>query len=62
LLLFSSRFFGSAAKGIEHGLKKFGMNIVRSRSSANAKGEEGLLDENMEKTFRNIGVEIVKFL
>lgn len=59
---FGSRFAGSAAKGIEQRLKKFGMNIVRSRSSAIVKGGEGPLEENMEETFRNIGAEIAKFL
>ena len=53
---------GTAAKGIEKRLKRIGMNIVRSRSSAIVKGLKGPLDENMEETFRNIGVEIAKFL
>jgi flavorubredoxin len=53
---------GSAAKGIEKRLKRIGMSIVRSRSSAIVKDLKGPLDENMEEIFRNIGVEIAKFL
>jgi flavorubredoxin len=53
---------GSAAKGIEKRLKRIGMNIVRSRSSATVKDLKGPLDENMEEKFRNIGVELVKFI
>jgi flavorubredoxin len=53
---------GSVAKGIEKRLKRIGMNIVRSRSSATVKDLKGPLDENMEEKFRNIGVELVKFI
>jgi flavodoxin len=56
------RYWGSAAKGIEKRLVKFGLNIVRSRSSAFVKGLKGPLHENTEETFRKIGVEIAKLL
>ena len=56
------RYWGSAAKGIEKRLKKFGANIVHSRSSAFVKGLKGPLHENMEETFRTIGMEIAKLL
>lgn len=47
---------------IEQRLKKYGMNIVRSRSSTIVNGLKGPLEENMGETFRNIGVEIAKFI
>ena len=57
-----SRFWGSAAKGIEKMLRKFGTSIIRPRESAIVKGLKGPLDENMEETFRNIGFEIASLL
>ncbi len=56
------RYWGSAAKGIEKRLKKLGLKIVRTRSSAFVKGLKGPLHDNMEDTFRTIGKEIATLL
>ncbi len=56
------RYWGSAAKGIEKRLKKLGLKIVRSRSSAFVEGLKGSLHDNTEEAFRKIGVEIAKRL
>ncbi len=59
---FKSRFAGSAAKSIEKQLKKLGMTIVKSYSSAIVKGGEGPLEDGTEETFNQIGAEIAKSL
>ena len=51
---------GSAAKGIENRMKKLGMKIVRSRESAIVKGGEGPLEEGIEETFEQMGVDIAE--
>lgn len=53
-----SRFWGSAAKGIEKRLKGIGMVIVKPRSSAIVKGLKGPLQEGAEKKFEQIGTEL----
>ncbi|UCH03255.1 MAG: flavodoxin-like domain-containing protein [Candidatus Bathyarchaeota archaeon] len=59
---FSSRFAGSAGKGIEKKLKKLGMHIIKQHSSAIVKGGEGPLVAGMEERFTQIGTEITKLL
>ena len=51
---------GSAAKGIEKGLKRLRMNIVKPRSSAIVTGREGPLAEGTEEKFVQIGVEVAE--
>ena len=53
-----SRFWGSAAKGIEKKLIGLGMTIVKPHSSAIVKGLKGPLKEGMEKKFEQIGVAL----
>ena len=53
-----SRFWGSAAKGIEKRLKKLGLNIVKPYSSAIVKGLKGPLEDGMERKFTQIGTEL----
>jgi len=53
-----SRFWGSAAKGIEKRLKKFGMNVVMSCTSGIVKGLKGPLQDGTEAKFRQIGLEL----
>ncbi|UCH37176.1 MAG: flavodoxin domain-containing protein [Candidatus Bathyarchaeota archaeon] len=53
-----SRFWGSAAKGIEKRLKKRGLNIIKSASSAIVKGLKGPLQEGMIEKFERIGTEL----
>jgi flavorubredoxin len=53
-----SRFWGSAAKGIEKRMKKFGMNIVMPCASGIVKGLKGPLQEGTEAKFRQIGIEL----
>ncbi|MCW4040860.1 MAG: flavodoxin domain-containing protein [Candidatus Bathyarchaeota archaeon] len=53
-----SRFWGSAAKGIEKRMKKFGMNIVIPCASGIVKGLKGPLQEGTEAKFRQIGIEL----
>ena len=53
-----SRFWGSAAKGIEKRLEGIGMVIVKPRSSATVKGLKGPLQEGAEKRFEQIGTEL----
>ena len=53
-----SRFWGSAAKGIEKRLKGIGMVIVKPRYSAIVKGLKGPLQEGAEKKFDQIGTEL----
>lgn len=57
-----SRLAGSAGKRIEKKLKKLGMNIVKSHVSAIVKGGEGPLEDGMEGTFQQIGVDIAESL
>ena len=57
-----SRFWGSAAKGIEKQLKKLGLKIVKPSSSAIVKGLKGPLEEGAEETFKQIGTDIAKSL
>ncbi len=59
---FKSRFAGSAAKAIEGRVKKLGMSIMKPRSSAIVKGNEGPLEDGMEEMFKQIAVEIAKSL
>jgi flavorubredoxin len=56
------RVAGSAAKKIEKELKKLGMSIVRSHSSAIVVGREGPLEEGTEERFRKIAGEIAKLI
>ena len=49
---------GSAGKGIEKGLKRLRMSIVKPRSSAIVTGREGPLKEGMKELFKQVGVEI----
>ena len=53
-----SRFWGSAAKGIEKRLERKGMVIVKSHTSAIVEGLKGPLQEGMEKKFEKIGAEL----
>lgn len=53
-----SRFWGSAAKGIEKRLTKLGLNIVKPRTSAIVKGLKGPLEDGMESNFTQIGTEL----
>jgi flavorubredoxin len=55
---FASRFSGSAAKGIEKQLKKLGLNIVKTYTSAIVTGSEGPLQEGMEEKFLKLGSEL----
>ena len=55
---FKSRLAGSAAKGIEKRLNRFGLIIVKPYTSAIVKGSEGPLAEGMEESFEKIGIEI----
>ena len=55
-----SRFWGSAAKGIEKRLKGVGIAIVKPRSSAIVKGLKGPLQEGMENKFEQIGAELAR--
>jgi flavodoxin len=54
----SSRFWGSAAKGIEKRLKRIGMNIVKPHGSAIVKGLKGPLQDGMDEKFKQIGAEL----
>jgi len=49
---------GSAAKGIEKRLERFGMSIAKPHLSAIVKGNEGPLEEGMEEMFEQIGSEM----
>ena len=53
---------GSAAKGIEKKLKEFKMTVIRPHASAKIKTVKGtaVLEENAEKEFEQIGIEIAK--
>jgi flavodoxin len=53
-----SRFWGSAAKGIEKRLKRLGLNIVKPYSSAIVKGLKGPLQDGMDLKFTQIGNEL----
>lgn len=53
-----SRFWGSAAKGIEKRMKKIGMNIVMPCASGVVKGLKGPLQDGTEAKFQQIGVEL----
>jgi len=53
-----SRFWGSAAKGIEKRLKRLGLNIVKPAASAIVKGLKGPLEDGLEEKFKQIGVEL----
>lgn len=53
---------GSAAGGIQKGLKKARMSILKPHSSAIVTGREGPLEEGMEETFRQIGAEIAELI
>jgi flavodoxin len=53
-----SRFWGSAAKGIEKRLKKLGFNIVMTCASGIVKGLKGPLQDGTEAKFRQIGIEL----
>ena len=57
-----SRFWGSAAKGIEKKLKRFGLNIVKPCVSAIVKGLKGPLQDGMEVKFTQIGTDIATLL
>jgi flavodoxin len=52
------RLWGSAAKGIEKRLRKLGLNIVKSHTSAIVKGLKGPLEDGMERKFKQIGTEL----
>ena len=54
----SSRFWGSAAKGIEKRLKRLGLNIVKPAASAIVKGLKGPLQDGMDEKFKQIGAEL----
>jgi len=54
-----SRFWGSAAKGIEKRLKKLGLNVVKPYASAIVKGLKGPLEDDMERKFTQIGTELI---
>jgi flavorubredoxin len=54
------RVAGSAAKKIEKELKKLGISIVKSYSSAIVVGREGPLEEGTEERFTLIAGEIAK--
>ena len=54
----SSRFWGSAAKGIEKRLKRLGLNIVKPAASAIVKGLKGPLEDGMDEKFKQIGTEL----
>lgn len=54
-----SRFWGSAAKGIEKRLKKFGMNIVMPCASGIVNGLKGPLQDGTEAKFKKMGIELV---
>jgi len=53
-----SRFWGSAAKGIEKRLKRLGLNIVKPAASAIVKGLKGPLEDGLDEKFKQIGVEL----
>ena len=53
-----SRFWGSAAKGIEKRMKKLGMNIVMPCASGIVKGLKGPLQDGTEAKFRQLGLEL----
>lgn len=53
-----SRFWGSAAKGIEKWLKRLGLNIVKSYASAIVKGLKGPLQNGIDEKFTQIGTEL----
>jgi flavodoxin len=53
-----SRFWGSAAKGIEKRLKNFGMNIVMPCASGIVNGLKGPLQEGTEAKFQKMGIEL----
>ena len=55
-----SRFWGSAAKGIEKRLKRLGLNIVKPSASAIVKGLKGPLQDGMEGKFKQIGTELAR--
>jgi len=55
-----SRFWGSAAKGIEKRLKKLGLNVVKPYASAIVRGLKGPLEDDMERKFTQIGTELIK--
>ena len=57
-----SRFWGSAAKGIEKRLKRFGMNIIKPYDNAIVLGLKGPLQEGMNGKFKQIGTELVRKL
>ncbi len=54
----SSRFWGSAAKGIEKRLKRLGLNIIKPYASAIVKGLKGPLQDGMDGKFTQIGTEL----
>ena len=54
------RFSGSAGKGIEKKLKQLNMKIVKSYASGIVKGNKGPLQEGMEETFKQVGVDLAK--
>jgi flavodoxin len=53
---------GSAGKGIEKGLKRLRMSIVKPHSSAIVTGREGPLAEGTRETFKQIGAEIAQLI
>ena len=53
-----SRFWGSAAKGIEKRLKRLGLNIVKPYASAIVKGLKGPLQNGIDEKFTQIGTEL----
>ncbi len=57
---YKGRFTGSAGKGIEKKLKQLNMEIVKSYTSGIVKGNRGPLQEGMEETFKQVGVDLAK--
>jgi len=55
-------FENSAARVIESALRGMKVDIVRPRRSAIVEGREGPLHEDMEETFKQMGVEIAESL
>ena len=55
-----SRLAGSAGGKIERKLKDLGFIIVKPSESAIVKNREGPLEENAERTFKQIGAELAK--
>lgn len=52
---------GSAGRRIEKELKGLGLIIVKPSGSGIVKGWKGPLAENVEETFKQIGVELAKY-